>query len=70
VSDPHAPSKLFFLGMFFIALSIPVTAPMVIAADRFASLLKKSPRVTRIVDWLFAGIFSAFALRILTAQVR
>ncbi|MER2537117.1 MAG: LysE family translocator [Rhizobiaceae bacterium] len=69
-ADPHAPSKLFFLGMFFIALSIPVTAPMVIAADRFASLLKRSPRVTRIVDWLFAGIFSAFALKILTAQVR
>lgn len=69
-SDPHAPAKLFFLGMFFIALSIPVTAPMVIAADRFSLLLKKSPRVTRIVDWLFAGIFSAFALKILTAQVR
>jgi threonine/homoserine/homoserine lactone efflux protein len=69
-ADPQAPGKLFFLGMFFIALSIPITAPMVIAADRFASLLKKSPRVTRIVDWLFAGIFSAFALKILTAQVR
>jgi threonine/homoserine/homoserine lactone efflux protein len=69
-SDPHAPGKLFFLGMFFIALSIPVTAPMVIAADRFAGLLRKSPRVTRIVDYLFAGVFSAFALKILTAQAR
>lgn len=69
-SDPHAPGKLFFLGAFFVALSIPITAPMVIAADKFAGLLKKSPRVTRIVDYLFAGIFSAFALKILTAQAR
>ena len=69
-SDPHAPGKLLFLGAFFVALSIPITAPMVIAADKFAGLLKKSPRVTRIVDYLFAGIFSAFALKILTAQAR
>lgn len=69
-SDAHAPGKLFFLGMFFIALSIPITAPMIIAADKFAGLLKKSPRVTRIVDYLFAGVFSAFALKILTAQAK
>ncbi|MBS9722304.1 LysE family translocator [Tianweitania sp. BSSL-BM11] len=69
-SDPHAPGKLFFLGLMFIPLSLPVVVPMVIAADRFAVLLKKSPRVTRIVDYLFAGIFSAFALKILTAQAR
>lgn len=69
-SDPHAPGKLFFLGMMFIVMSIPITAPMVIAADRFAGLLRKSPRVTRIVDYLFAGVFSAFALKILTAQAK
>ena len=51
-------------------LSLPVVAPMVIAADKFAGLLKKSPRVTRIVDYLFAGVFSAFALKILTAQAK
>ena len=69
-SDPHAPGKLFFLGMFFIVFSVPVTAPMIIAADKFAGLLKKIPRVTRIIDYLFAGVFSAFALKILTAQAK
>ncbi|GHD18440.1 LysE family translocator [Tianweitania populi] len=69
-SDPHAPGKLFFLGLMFIPLSLPVVVPMVIAADKFAGLLRKSPRVTRVVDYLFAGIFSAFALKILTAQAR
>jgi threonine/homoserine/homoserine lactone efflux protein len=69
-SDPHAPGKLFFLGVCFIPLALPVTAPMVIAADKFAGLLKKNPTVTRVVDYLFAGVFSAFALKILTAQAK
>jgi threonine/homoserine/homoserine lactone efflux protein len=69
-SDPNAPAKLLFLGLLFIPLSLPVTAPMVIAADKFAGLLKKNPTVTRVVDYLFAGVFSAFALKILTAQAK
>ncbi len=68
--DPHAMGKLFFLGLSFIPLSLPLTIPMIVAADRFAGLLKKNPTVTRIVDWLFAGIFSAFALKIITAQAK
>jgi len=68
--DPHAPGKLLFLGLSFIPLSLPLTIPMVVAADRFAGLMKKSPRVTRIVDYLFAGVFSAFALKILSAHSR
>lgn len=69
-ADPHAPAKLFFLGLLFIPLSLPVTVPMVLAADGFAGLLRKSPKVTRALDYLFAGVFSAFALKILTAQAR
>ncbi len=68
--DPHAPGKLFFLGLMFIVVSLPLTSAMVIAADRFAGLLKKNPTVTRVTDYLFAGVFSAFALKILTAQAR
>ena len=68
--DLYAPQKLFFLGVLFIVLALPVTVPMVLAADKFAGLLRKSRRVTRFVDYLFAGVFSAFALKILTAQAR
>ncbi|MEP9397581.1 LysE family translocator [Mesorhizobium sp. KR2-14] len=68
--EPHAPGKLFFLGMLFIVLSLPLAVPMVVAADKFAGLLRKSPRVTRIVDYLFAGVFSALALKMLAAQAR
>lgn len=70
VDDPHAAAKLFFLGFMFIAVSLPVTVPMVLAADGFSGLLRKSPRATRAIDYLFAGVFSAFALKILTAQAR
>jgi threonine/homoserine/homoserine lactone efflux protein len=68
--DPNASGKLFFLGMMFVVLSIPVTAPMVLAAERFSAAMKASPRITRIVDYVFGGVFSAFALKILTAQAR
>ncbi len=70
VDDPNAAGKLFFLGLSFIPLSLPFTIPMVLAADGFAGLLKKSAKVTRVIDWLFAGVFSAFAFKILTAQAR
>ena len=45
----------------FIVLSIPVTAPMVFAAEKFSAAMKASPRATRAVDYLFAGVF--FGLR-------
>jgi threonine/homoserine/homoserine lactone efflux protein len=68
--DPDAPGKLIFLGMMFVVVSIPVTAPMVLAAERFSAAMTRSPRITRVVDYLFAGVFSAFALKILTAQAK
>ena len=68
--DPHAAGKLLFLGLCFIPLSLPVTIPLVLMADGFAALLKRNRRVTRAVDFLFAGVFGAFALKILSAQTR
>jgi threonine/homoserine/homoserine lactone efflux protein len=68
--DPSAPGKLFFLGVMFMVLSTPVVVPMVLAAERISAAMKASPRVTRVVDYLFGGVFSAFALKILTAQAK
>ena len=66
--DPHAPGQLAFLSFYFIALSIPSTGVMIIAADRFSAALRSSRRLTRTIDWLCASIFGAFALRILLTQ--
>lgn len=67
-SDPHAVAKLFFLGGNFILVSLPIVVAIIVAADRVAAMLRGSPRVTRIMDWLFAGVFSAFAIRIFAAR--
>lgn len=66
VDDPAAAGKLTFLGAYFIVLAVPLTGLMILAADRFSAALRSNPRVTRMIDWLFAGIFGAFAVRILT----
>ncbi len=34
-SDPHAGAKLMFLGLYFIALGIPICFALIILADRF-----------------------------------
>lgn len=68
--DPNAPGQLFFLGMMFIVEALPFTVAMILVADSLASLLRRSQVVTRVVDYLFAGVFSAFAVKILTTQAR
>ncbi|MGQ7792437.1 LysE family translocator [Faunimonas sp. B44] len=68
VSDPHAGGKLAFLGLYFIALGLPACTAMILVADRFAAALRTKPAVSRAIDYLFAGVFGAFAVRILLAR--
>ena len=68
--DPHAAEKLVFLGLYFIAFSAPSAALMILGAERVIRLLKSRPRVMRAIDYAFAGLFGAFALKILTTQGR
>ncbi len=68
--DPHAAGKLVFLGVYFVILTAPMCAVLVLAAERVIALLKARPRVLRAIDWTFAGLFGAFAIKILTTQGR
>jgi len=68
--DPHAAAKLLFLGIYFVVFSFPLGVLMVLGAERVVSSLKARPRLLRAIDWLFAGVFSAFALRILATQAK
>ena len=63
--DPDAVGKLLFLGLTFIVLALPACALMIAMADRIAATVKRSPRLTRIIDWLFAGVFAAFAAKLI-----
>lgn len=70
VGDPHAAAKLLFLGIYFVVFSFPLGIALILGAERVVTGLKSRPRVLRAIDWLFAGVFSAFAIRILAVQGR
>ena len=66
--DPQAAAKLLFLGLFFIALAIPVCGALILAAERFTQAMRRSPLLMRAIDWTFAGLMGAFAARLLLAR--
>jgi threonine/homoserine/homoserine lactone efflux protein len=68
VSDPHAAGKMLFLGFVFIVVNVPVCVPMIFFADRIAGMMKRSARVTRVVDWAFASVLGAFAVKLIFTQ--
>src|SRR2546423_5684688 len=67
-SDPHAGAKLMFLGLYFIALAIPICFVLILAADRFTTAIRRAPRLVRAIDYLFAALMGAFAVRLLFAR--
>lgn len=67
-TDPHAAGKLLFLGLMFVVVATPISIAMIWSAGSLASFLKRSPRTTRAVDWLFASVMGAFAVRLILAQ--
>jgi threonine/homoserine/homoserine lactone efflux protein len=69
-ADPHAGAKLLFLGIYFVVFSYPLALLLVLGAERLVGTIKQRPRLLRAIDWLFAGIFSAFAVRIIATQAR
>jgi threonine/homoserine/homoserine lactone efflux protein len=68
VSDPHAGAKLMFLGLYFIALGIPICLALIFLAERFTGAIRRSPRTMRVLDYLFAGLMGAFAVRLLSSR--
>ncbi|MEO0637473.1 MAG: LysE family translocator [Pseudomonadota bacterium] len=67
-TDPNAAGKLAFLGVFFLVIAIPMVVPMILAADKMADALKRNRRVARGIDYLFATVFGAFAVKILAER--
>jgi len=67
-SDPHAGAKLMFLGLYFIALAVPICFVLILGAERFTNAIRRSPRVMRAIDYLFASLMGAFAVRLLFAR--
>jgi threonine/homoserine/homoserine lactone efflux protein len=70
INDPHAADKLLFLGLYFLLIGIPTAALIIVCADRFTRFLRSSKRIMRGFDYGFAGIMSAFAVKLLLTQGR
>ena len=68
--DPHAAGKLLFLGIYFVVLAYPARRAADPGRRAGRGGLKSRPRLLRAIDWLFAGVFGAFAVRILATQAR
>ncbi|MEQ8696805.1 MAG: LysE family translocator [Bauldia litoralis] len=69
-TDPEAAKKLLFLGLFFAVVNTPICVGLIVFADRIAGFLKRSPKATRLVDWAFATVLGAFAVRLVLAESR
>jgi threonine/homoserine/homoserine lactone efflux protein len=67
-TDPHAGQKLAFLGVYMVAFGTPITVLMVLGAERVVGALKQRPRIMRVIDYVFAGIFGAFAVKIMLTE--
>ena len=70
VNDPHVTGKLIFLGVLSILIALPVAIVVVLGANGLAEWLRRKPQVMRAVDYVFAGVFSVFAVKILLTQSR
>ena len=68
--DPHASQKLFFLGAYFVAISMVLGFLLVLVAERFIRVMKGSPKVMRVIDYTFAGVFGFFAVHVLRTEAR
>lgn len=66
--DPNAAAKLLFLGLYFVVIGMPACLAMVYGAHSVSSFLKSSPKAMRTFDWVFAGIMSTFALKLLAVR--
>jgi threonine/homoserine/homoserine lactone efflux protein len=68
--DPSASGQLLFLGLFFLLIGIPTNAVVILIAERFTNFMQSSPRAMRAFDYGFAGIVTAFALKLVLTQGR
>lgn len=66
--DPAAAAQLFLLGLWYVVVTFPLTVVMILGAERLAVLLRTRPKLLRAIDWAFAGVMGAFAVRLLTAR--
>ena len=63
---------ILLVTVLLLLMLKPTRVPVlvILGAERLVGSLKRRPRVLRGIDWLFAGVFSAFAIKVLATQSR
>ena len=69
-SDPHVTGKLIFLGLWSIVLAFPLGVAIVLGADLVSVWLQANRKVLRAIDYVFASVFSIFAVKIFLTQAK
>ncbi len=69
-ADPDVAGKLAFLGVYMVAFGTPITVLMILGAERVIGALRQRPRIMRSIDYIFAGVFGAFAAKIMLSEGR
>ncbi len=64
VDDPNATATLIVFGIGFIVIATPICLAQIFAAGALAQFLKRSRWAMRAVDYVFAGVMGAFAVRL------
>ena len=68
VDEAHAAGKMLFLGAYFAVLATIFGAIIILLVDRYTTAIKQNPKAIRIIDYVFAGVFGAFAVKILLSE--
>lgn len=68
--DPKATLTMIVLGVGFVVIAAPICVAQILAASAIARFLKRSRWAMRIVDFTFAGIMTAFAVRLALSEGR
>lgn len=67
-ADPHAVFRLAFLGGLYGIVGFPCCAALILGAERVSGAFRRSARLRRALDWTVAGLFGAFAARLMLAR--
>ena len=70
-ADAVNPTQtLVVLGVGFIVIAAPICVAQILAASAIARFLRRSRWAMRTVDYLFAGVMSAFAVKLALSEGR
>ncbi len=70
VDGPNVRLTLLVLGVSAIVISVPICVAQIMAASAIARFLKRSRWAMRMVDFTFAGVMSAFAVKLALSEGR